>query len=44
VVEGYIIITGKTYQAIIENDRHGDYLGKTVQGKMYSKMKNYYKF
>ena len=27
------ITTGKIYQAVIEKERHGDYLGKTVQGK-----------
>jgi CTP synthase (UTP-ammonia lyase) len=27
-----IITTGKIYQAVIEKERHGDYLGKTVQG------------
>jgi hypothetical protein len=28
------ITTGKIYQAAIEKERHGDYLGKTVQGKI----------
>jgi CTP synthase (UTP-ammonia lyase) len=37
------ITTGTIYQAVIEKERHGDYLGKTVQGKIYSKMRNYYK-
>lgn len=27
------ITTGKIYQAVIEKERHGDYLGKTVQGR-----------
>lgn len=26
------ITTGKIYQQVIENERNGDYLGKTVQG------------
>ena len=27
------ITTGKIYQSVIEKERRGDYLGKTVQGK-----------
>lgn len=27
------ITTGKIYKQVIERERHGDYLGKTVQGK-----------
>lgn len=27
------ITTGKIYQSVIERERKGDYLGKTVQGK-----------
>lgn len=26
------ITTGKVYQSVISKERHGDYLGKTVQG------------
>lgn len=26
------ITTGKVYQLVISKERHGDYLGKTVQG------------
>ena len=29
------ITTGKIYQYVIEKERKGDYLGKTVQGKRY---------
>lgn len=28
------ITTGKIYQHVINKERHGDYLGKTVQGKL----------
>lgn len=28
------ITTGKIYQKVIEKERTGDYLGKTVQGKL----------
>ena len=32
------ITTGKIYQSVIDKERRGDYLGKTVQGKaMYSR-------
>lgn len=30
------ITTGKIYQQVIDKERHGDYLGKTVQG-LYDK-------
>lgn len=30
------ITTGKIYQQVIEKERRGDYLGKTVQGKILS--------
>lgn len=29
------ITTGKIYQQVIERERKGDYLGKTVQGEWY---------
>lgn len=29
------ITTGKIYQHVISKERHGDYLGKTVQGKTF---------
>ncbi len=28
------ITTGKIYQNVIEKERNGDYLGKTVQGRL----------
>ena len=28
------ITTGKIYQSVIEKERRGDYLGKTVQGRL----------
>ena len=34
------ITTGKIYQYVIEKERRGDYLGKTVQGAAFSK--NYF--
>lgn len=30
------ITTGKIYQHVIQKERNGDYLGKTVQGKLRS--------
>lgn len=30
------ITTGKIYQQVIEKERRGDYLGKTVQGILHS--------
>ena len=30
------ITTGKIYQSVIDKERRGDYLGKTVQGNNYS--------
>jgi len=30
------ITTGKIYQHVINKERHGDYLGKTVQGDIFS--------
>jgi len=30
------ITTGKIYQHVINKERHGDYLGKTVQGDILS--------
>lgn len=29
------ITTGKIYQHVIQRERNGDYLGKTVQGEIY---------
>lgn len=29
------ITTGKIYQSVIDKERRGDYLGKTVQGGVY---------
>ena len=29
------ITTGKIYKTVIEKERNGDYLGKTVQGDIY---------
>ena len=29
------ITTGKIYQSVINKERRGDYLGKTVQGKFF---------
>lgn len=30
------ITTGKIYQHVINKERHGDYLGKTVQGDIFN--------
>jgi len=30
------ITTGKIYQSVIDKERRGDYLGKTVQGYIYN--------
>ena len=30
------ITTGKIYQSVINKERRGDYLGKTVQGEFFS--------
>jgi CTP synthase len=35
------ITTGKIYQHVINKERHGDYLGKTVQGEYSLKKKKY---
>lgn len=35
------ITTGKVYKLVIDRERRGDYLGKTVQGKYSMYMKLY---
>lgn len=34
------ITTGKMYQTVINKERRGDYLGKTVQGKLFMRIYN----
>ena len=36
------LTTGKIYQRVIEKERHGSYLGKTVQGVSIKRVVTYY--
>ena len=38
------ITTGKIYQNVIEKERTGDYLGKTVQGLYFKKISYFYQY
>lgn len=37
------ITTGKIYQHVIQKERRGDYLGKTVQGKVVQRNNSHWK-
>ena len=38
------ITTGKIYKHVIDRERRGDYLGKTVQGRKYSSESGFFRF